>query len=102
MPAGKEKVSVQVPVEVLKTVSLVGSRLDGYGLQEGWLVLTRPDSVRHEGPVQATYFRQVLPHVHGFPMLRVLCRIRYPKDLRRAFPLTVLLRLPVPGFPMSA
>ncbi len=26
VPAGKEKVSVQVPVEVLKTVSLVGSR----------------------------------------------------------------------------
>jgi hypothetical protein len=42
VPAGKEKVSVQVPVEVLKTMSLVGSRLDGYGLQEGWLVLTRP------------------------------------------------------------
>jgi len=102
VPAGKEKVSVQVPVEVLKTVSLVGSRLDGYGLQEGWLVLTRPDSVRHEGPVQATYFRQVLPHVHGFPMLRVLCLIRRPKDMRRAFPLTVLLRLPVPGFHMSA
>jgi hypothetical protein len=102
VPAGKEKASVQVPVEVLKTVSLVGSRLDGYGLQEGWLVLTRPDSVRHEGPVQATYFRQVLPHVHGFPMLRVLCLIRHPKDMRRAFPLTVLLRLPVPGFHMSA
>ena len=34
--------------------------------------------VRHEFPLWATYFRQVLPLVHGFPMLCVLCLIRHP------------------------
>jgi len=56
--------------------------------------------VRHEFPLQATCFRQVLPHVRGFPTLRVLCLIRLPKSLRRAFPFTVLLRLPC-GAPLG-
>ena len=47
--------------------------------------------------MQATYFRQVLPHVRGFPTLRVLRLIRLPNGMRRAFPFTVLLRLPAPG-----
>ena len=29
--------------------------------------------------MQATYFRQVLPHVAGFPRRRVLCLIRHPR-----------------------
>jgi hypothetical protein len=40
--------------------------------------------VRHEFPLRALYFRQVLPHVHGFPMLRVLCLIRHPIRMRPA------------------
>jgi hypothetical protein len=101
-PAVPQELGVQVPVEVLKPVLPTGFRLGGYRLQEGWLVWTRPDSVRHDGPVQAAYFRQVLPHVHGFPMLRVLRLIRLPNGMRRAFPLTVLLRLPAPGFHIPA
>ncbi len=50
--------------------------------------------VRHEFPLQATCFRQVLPHVRGFPTLRVLRLIRLPIDIRQAFPFTVLLCLP--------
>ena len=52
--------------------------------------------VRDEFPLRATYFCQVLPRVRGFPTLRVLCLIRLPMHVRRAFPFTVLLRLPVP------
>ena len=50
--------------------------------------------VRDEFPLRATCFRRVLPHVRGFPTLRVLCSIRLPIRIRRAFPFTVLLRLP--------
>jgi hypothetical protein len=35
-----------------------------------------------------------LPRVRGFPTLGVLRLIRLPRHIRRAFPLTVLLRLP--------
>ena len=35
--------------------------------------------VRHEFPLQATYFRRVLPHVRGFPTRGVLCSIRDPR-----------------------
>ena len=38
--------------------------------------------VRHEFPLRASYFRQILPHVHGFPMPRVLCLIRHPIRMR--------------------
>ena len=41
-------------------------------------MLFQPDSVRHEFPLRATYSRQVLPPVVGFPHLRVLCLIRHP------------------------
>jgi hypothetical protein len=37
-----------------------------------------------------------LPPVVGFPHRCVLCSIRLPIRIRRAFPLTVLLRLPAP------
>src|ERR1051326_6814016 len=50
--------------------------------------------VRDELPFRAACFRRVLPHVVGFPHRRVLCSIRPPKRIRRAFPLPVLLRLP--------
>ena len=36
----------------------------------------------------------VLPHVRGFPTRGVRCVIRLPTGIRRAFPVTVLLRLP--------
>src|SRR3989304_5122725 len=81
-------------------MGLVGFRLVGYCPQEGWLVLLRSDCVRHEGPVRAAYFRPVLSHVRGFPTLRVLRWIRLPKSIRRAFPFTVLLRLPVAHVPV--
>lgn len=61
----------------------------------------QPYDVRHEFPLRAPYFRQVLPHVHGFPVLRVLRLIRLPGGMRRAFPLTVLLRLPGSAVPMN-
>jgi hypothetical protein len=57
--------------------------------------LIRSDSVRHKLPLRAAYFRQVLPLVPGFPTLRVLRLIRLPIGIRRAFPFTVLLRLPL-------
>ena len=61
-------------------------------------MVVRSNFVRHQFPVRATYFRHVLPHVRGFPTLRVLCVIRRLIRIRRAFPVTVLLRLPgVPG-----
>ena len=56
--------------------------------------MLRSDTVRCEFPLRATYVRQVLPLVVGFPHLRVLCLIRHPSGIRRSFPLTVLLRLP--------
>ena len=56
----------------------------------------RSDRVRPELPVQAACFRHVLPRVGGFPHRCVLCVLRHPIRIRRAFPLTVLLRLPVP------
>jgi hypothetical protein len=36
--------------------------------------------VRHEFPLRAAYFRQVLPRVVGFPHRQVLCLIRHPRD----------------------
>jgi hypothetical protein len=61
----------------------------------------QPYNVRHEFPLRAAYFRQVLRHVMGFPHLRVLCLIRHPNGMRRAFPLPVLLRLPGSAVPMN-
>ena len=58
-------------------------------------MLLRSDNVRHKFPLRASCFRQVLPPVRGFPTLRVLCLIRHLMGIRRAFPLTVFLRLPV-------
>ena len=58
-------------------------------------MLLRSNDVRHKFPLRAPYFRQVLPHVHGFPTLRVLCLIRHLMGIRRDSPLTVFLRLPV-------
>ncbi len=57
-------------------------------------MLLRSSSVRHEFPLRAMYSRRVLPHVVGFPHLRVLFSIRLPIRIRRTFPFTVLLRLP--------
>ena len=65
-------------------------------------MLSQSNVVRHELPVQAAYFRQVLPHVHGSPRLRVLCLIRHPNGIRRTFPFTVLLRLPRSTVPLTA
>ena len=45
-------------------------------------MLFRSDSVRHKFPLQATYFRRVLPHVRGFPTLGVLRSIRLPISIR--------------------
>ena len=61
-------------------------------------MLFRSDSVRHEFPLRAACFRQVLPHVRGFPTLRVLRLIRLPIGFRQAFPFTVLLYLPASAF----
>ena len=52
--------------------------------------------VRDEFPFRAACFRRGLPPVVGFPHRRVLCSIRLPSRIRRAFPVTVLLRLPDP------
>ena len=58
-------------------------------------MVLRSDSVRQQCPVRAPYSRHGLPHVVGFPHRRGLCVIRHPSGLRWAFPLTVLLHLPV-------
>jgi hypothetical protein len=62
--------------------------------QGGWLACFRAYGARRKCPVRAPCFRHVLPHVRGFPTLRVLGVIRLPNGIRRAFPVTVLLRLP--------
>jgi hypothetical protein len=62
--------------------------------------MVRSYSVRQKCPVRATYFRPVLPLVVGFPHRRVLGVIRLPRGMQRAFPVTVLLRLP--GFPRAS
>ena len=77
-----------------KPVSLVGLRLVCYSPQGGWLTFLRSNVVRREFPLQAPYSRQVLPLVVGFPHPRVLRLIRLPICIRRAFSLTILLRLP--------
>jgi hypothetical protein len=82
-------------------------RADGHSPSVGYCpavrfaCVLRPDSVGRKFPVRAAYFRQVLPLVTGFPRLRVLCLVRLPTGVRRAFPWTVLLRLPAPKFPSS-
>ena len=72
--------------------------------------------VRDEWPFRAACFRRVLPHVAGFPHLRVRRSIRRPIRMRWAFPVTGLLHLPgrvpqrcagssmvpCPGFPCRA
>ncbi len=50
--------------------------------------------VRAACPCRAACFRRVLPRVGGFPHLGVLCSLRLPCRMRRAFPGTVRLRLP--------
>ena len=65
--------------------------------------MLRSDTVRHEVCLcglrtSVTSF----PLSWAFPTARVLCVIRLPKGMRRAFPLTVLLRLPVRAFHISA
>ena len=64
-------------------------------------MLFRSNSVRHEFPLQATCFRQVLPLVRGFPTLRVLRLIRLRSSMRQAFPFTVLFCLPRVRFPVQ-
>ena len=60
--------------------------------------MVRSNYVRQKFPLRAAYCRHGLPHVRGFPTRRVLCVIRRRIRIRRAFPVTVLLRLPgVPG-----
>lgn len=63
----------------------------------GRLAHTNPvRHVRAAFPFRAACFRRVLPHVVGFPHRRVLRSIRLPNRIWRAFPLPVLLRLPIP------
>ena len=60
--------------------------------------LAHADPVRHvrdKCPFRAACFRRDLPHVVGFPHRGVLCSIRLLTRIRRAFPVIVLLRLPV-------
>jgi len=85
---------IQVPVAVSKPVLPAGRCLDCYRQQEGGPVLSRFNNVRLELPVRTAHFHQVLPHVTGFPHLRVPCLRRHPGGTLRALPLTVLLRLP--------
>src|SRR6266536_2711342 len=93
-PAVQEELDIQAPVKVPQSVLLVDFRLVGYAPQGGGLACFRSNGVRRKFPVRAASFRHVLPHVRGFPPLGVLGVIRLPNGLRRAFPFTVLLRLP--------
>jgi hypothetical protein len=97
IPAGAEQGRIQAPLQLPKPVLLVSSCFVGYPPQGGWLLGLRSDRVRQKFPVRATYFRHVLPPAVGFPHLRVLGVIRLPRGMQRAFPLTVLLRLPGTG-----
>ena len=78
---------------VPSSLSLVGFRLVCYSPQGGWLTFFRSYNVRHKFPLRATYFRQVLHHVVGFPHLRLLCLIRLPFNQG---PSTSVL-VPLPG-----
>jgi hypothetical protein len=98
VPAVQQQLDGETALQVPKPMVLVDTCFVGYGPPGGSLMVVRADSVRHQLPVGATYFRHVLPHVRGFPTLRVLCVIRRPIGIRGAFPVTGLLRLPaVPG-----
>jgi hypothetical protein len=95
VPAGQQPLGIQAPVPIPTSVSRVDACLVGYSPQGGWLMWFRSDYVRHQFPGRAPYSRHVLPHVVSFPHLRGLCVIRHPSGLRWAFPVTVLLHLPV-------
>src|SRR5262245_52323997 len=95
LPAVEQQLGIYASVQIPKPVSLVSFSFVSYPPQGGWLPLVRSNSVRQKLPVRATYFRHVLPLVVGFPHLRVLCVIRHPLRMWWAFPMTLLLHLPV-------
>jgi hypothetical protein len=95
VPAVQEPCSIEAPIQITTAVLRVGSCFVGAALQAGWLLGRRSDSVRQQCPVRAGDFRHVLPRVVGCPHRGVLCVIRLPSRLPRAFPVTVLLHCPV-------
>jgi hypothetical protein len=95
VPTGQQQLGSETPLQGPTTVMLVNACCVGSAPPGGWLLGVRSDGVRQKCPVRATYSRPVLPPVVGFPPLRGLCVRRHPSGVRWAFPLTVLLHLPV-------
>ena len=96
-PAVESQVRLQASVPIPTSVRLVGCRVVGDARQGGWLLGLRSHGVRQTCPVRATSFRHVLPHVGGFPDLRVLGLRRHPRSIPRAVPVTRRLRWPGMG-----
>ena len=96
LPAGEHPRGIHAAAQIPQPVSRVSLCCVGSPPQGGWLLVLRSDRVRQQLPVRAPDCRHVLPPVVGFPHLCGLCGIRHPIRIRRACPVTVLLRLPVP------
>ena len=80
LPRQLKHLRIKQTIKIPKAMLRVDTSRFGYPPQGGWHTFIRSCCVRHVFPLRATYFRQVLPHVRGFPTLRVLCSIRLPPD----------------------
>jgi hypothetical protein len=98
-PAGHQALDVQAAAEVSTPGPLVGVRLVCSPPPGGWRACCRAAQVRRTWPGRAASCRHVRPQVRGVPTRGVLCGRRRPRGVRRAFPLTVLLRRPDGLFP---
>jgi hypothetical protein len=96
LPAVEQPLGIQASLQIPQPVSRVSMGFVGYPPQAGWLLGLRSDRGRQTWPVRAPSCRHVLPPVVGFPPRCVLGVRRHPRRIRRAFPVTGLLRLPVP------
>ena len=80
LPRQLKHLRIKQTIKIPKAMLRVDTSRFGYPPQGGWHTFIRSCCVRHVFPLRATYFRQVLPHVRGFPTLRVLCSIRLPPN----------------------
>jgi hypothetical protein len=94
LPAGAAQRRLQASVQFPQPGSRVGFGFVGSPPQGGGLLRRRSDGVRQEWPGRATSCWHVLPLGGGFPHRRGRGVIRRPRRIQRAFPRTVLLRLP--------
>ena len=94
VPAGPQQLRVETARPVPQPRARVDPGFGGSGPPGGGRRRIRAHVVRHPCPLWATSCRHVLPPVRGVPTRRVLGVLRRPIRLRRAVPVTGLLRLP--------